>query len=112
MAVEDQIISEGIGIVWVLQENSGFQAGTAEDCARFFYDQNQSSAGLCVGDGESQPTARIFDTSNFAVGRGFDILIRKSDMRLIYVTTHGTPGGNDNLTGAELLAEMRTAIGR
>ena len=53
------------------------------------------------------PTAGVFDNSPFAVGRGFDILVRRSDMRILWVSTHGTPTGNDNLTGQQVLEEIR-----
>lgn len=107
MEVEEQLIAEGVAPIWVLQEDTSFNAGTAEACTQVFHGQYGSNQGWCVGDGESEPNARIFDRSDLAQGRGFDILVRRSDMRIIFATSHGTPRGNENLTGDELLAEIR-----
>lgn len=104
--VEEQIIAEGVQIIWVLQEDSSFKPGTAGACRTFMASQ-MSNAGLCVGDGETQPNARVFDMSSFAIGRGFDVLVRRSDMQIIYTTTHGTPSGNDNVSGEQLLDEIK-----
>lgn len=109
--LEEQIIALGIQLVWVLQETTSFAAGNATQC-RDYVRQRGSDKGLCVGDGQTMPTARVFDSSPFTVRRGFDMLVRKSDMTILYATSHGTPGGNDNKTGAELLAEIRRITGR
>jgi hypothetical protein len=99
---EDNIIAEGVQVIWVLEFNQSFVPGTALDC-RNFVDGQGSDKGLCAGDGETQPTAGIFDSSPFSVGRGIDMLVRRADMEIVFAAAHGTPGGNDNYTGQELL---------
>ena len=107
--VEDEIIAEGAQIIWVLEANRFGQPGTAEDC-RAFMSGRGSTRGICVGDSQTMPTAGVWDRSPFAIGRGFDLLMRRSEMRIDWVSTHGTPGGNDNLTGEEVLAEVRRYV--
>ena len=104
--MEEAILAERTQIIWVLEEDTSFVAGTAASCRSFVVSKG-SDQGLCVGDGQTEPTAGVFDASGFALGRGFDIIVRRSDMRILFSTSHGTPRGNDNLTGAELLAELR-----
>ena len=104
--VEQNFISSGIQIIWVLQQDGSFKAGTAEGCRQFMKGQG-SSHGLCVGDGETQPNPKVFDMSNLAKGRGFDLLVRRSDMVITFTTTHGTPSGNENLTGQQLLEKIQ-----
>lgn len=58
------------------------------------------------------PNPGTFDNSPFALARGFDIIVRRSDMRIVWVSTHGTTSGNDNLTGAQVLTEVRRITGR
>lgn len=109
--VEASIIAEGIQIVWVLEADTSFRPGTAEACRAFMQSQ-RSAAGWCVGDGQTEPTAGTFDRSPFSIQRGFDMLVRRSDMTILYTTSHGTPSGNQNLTGDQLLAELRRVLGR
>lgn len=106
MQVEDEIAAEGVQIIWVLEKSSSFADGTAAECRRVLGNA-MSTQGLCVGDGQTQPTPGVFDTSDLSIARGFDIVVRRSDMQIIYHTTHGTPSGNENLTGQELLDAIR-----
>ena len=64
------------------------------------------SVGWCVGDDQTNPGDRAFDSSPFAIGRGFDLIVPRSSMAVEFVSTHGTPEGNENLTGAEVLEEV------
>lgn len=41
---------------------------------------------------------------------GFDFIVPRSTMRIEYVTTHGTPSGNDNLTGDDILAAVQEVL--
>lgn len=111
MQIENDIEALDIRIVWVLEQNRSFQAGTADSC-RTFVRSIGSMRGLCVGDGQTEPTPGVFDNSPFSVRRGFDMLVRRSDMQIVWTTNHGTPGGNDNLSAAELLMQIRAAVGR
>ncbi len=109
--VEEQIIAAGAQLVWVLEQDANFNPGTATSC-RNYVDSQGSNAGICVGDGETQPTPGVWDRSPFARGRGIDLIVRRSDMRVIWVSTHGTPAGNENLTGEQVLEEVRRITGR
>ncbi len=104
--VEEDILAEGVQIIWVLEANRQAQAGTAVGC-RGFMDGSGSDKGICVGDGQTMPTARAWDMSDVAIRRGFDLLVRRNEMQVLWTSTHGTPGGNENLTGADVLAEVR-----
>lgn len=94
----------------MLEQDGAFQPGTASSCATFKASMG-SDKGWCVGDGQTMPNPGTFDDSPFAIGRGFDILMRRDEMRILWMTTDGTPGGNENLAAAALLAEIRQAAG-
>lgn len=108
--IEEDLLAENVEIIWVLEQDTSFVDGTAQAC-RTFVNGRGSDKGWCVGDGQTLPTAGEFDDSPFSVARGFDMLVRKSDMKIIWTTNHGTPGGNENLSSAELLAAIRQALG-
>ena len=105
MQVEQQILDAGAEIIWVLEANSFGQPGTAQTC-RDFVDSQGSTLGWCVGDGDTMPNPGTFDNSPFSIGRGFDIIVPRGSMTIEYTTSHGTPNGNENITGEELLAEI------
>jgi len=84
--------------------------GTAESC-RSTIDFLGSDTGWCVGDSETEPEPGTFDDSPFSIGRGFDMIVTRSDMRIGYTTSHGTPGGNENLDGDEILAAVESLVG-
>lgn len=106
MDVEEQIIAEGAEIIWVLEANAFLQPGTAQEC-RSIVNGLGSQTGWCVGDGETLPMSGVFDNSPFSVSRGFDIIVVRSTMEIVYSTSHGTPQGNENITGADLLAQVQ-----
>lgn len=103
----------GIQIIWMLQEDRSFSPGDATTC-RGIMDSRGATSGLCVGDGQTMgqtvPSMSTFNDSPFAIGRGYDMLISRSDMIIRDVSTHGTPAGNDNLTGPELVERLRMVI--
>ena len=99
--MEDNILAEGAQIIWVLEADTSLSPGTAIAC-RNYVDGKGSEKGICVGDGETAPFAGIFDDSPFSVGRGFDMIVRRSDMEIVFASSHGSPGGNDNYSGADL----------
>ena len=66
-----------------------------------------SDQGWCVGDSETMPEAFVFKNSPFASRRGTDVLVRRSDMTILFAADHGTPSGNDNLNGQQLLQVVR-----
>ena len=69
-----------------------------------------STLGWCVGDSETMPLAGAFDESPFSVERGFDIIVPRGGMDIRYTTSHGTVPGNENISGAELLAEVEAVV--
>ena len=85
------------------------QSGTAEVC-RAWMDDRGSESGLCVGDGETESQADVWDESPFSVGRGFDIIVDRLSMEIVYVTTSGTGNLDKNPDGAELLAAVEAAV--
>ena len=111
--IEDQFLAAGAQIIWVLEQTSTFQPGTAENC-RAFVESRGSRAGYCVGDSQTMnqmiPSMSTWDDAPFAIGRGFDLIVMRRDMVIRDVSTHGTPGGNENLTGAGLLESVRAVL--
>ena len=107
--VEEQIVDEGVEIIWVLEQDMFFLPGRAATCQAFVRGEG-SQHGLCVGDGETIPQAGVFNDSPFASGRGFDMLVRLSDMRVVFHTDHGSGPENDNLSGDAVLAAIRAQI--
>lgn len=114
--VEDDIIAAGAEIIWVLEADALGVAGTAQSCMDFFdafpstYNGLTVDHGWCVGDAQTQPVSGTFDDSPFSIGRGFDIIVPRTTMEVVYTTNHGTPAGNENPTGAEVLAEIQAVI--
>lgn len=107
--VENQIVFAGAEIIWVLEQDTQVRPGTADLCEA---DMKALGAGTgwCVGDAETQPEAGVFDTSPFSVARGFDIVVPRETMRIEWATSHGTPNGNENLSGAEVLAKVEEIL--
>ena len=104
--VETELEAAGAAIIWVLEQGPTFEDGTANAC----YDtlsELGATRGWCVGDDQTKPSADVWDESEFSVGRGFDLIVPRRTMRIEYSTSHGTPSGNDNLTGADVLAEVQ-----
>lgn len=106
MEVEQQIIDAGAEIIWVLEQNAFLQPGTAQEC-RTIMNGLGSQLGWCVGDSETIPTPGVFDNSPFSQARGFDIIVVRETMQLVFSTSHGTPQGNENISGEELLAQIQ-----
>jgi hypothetical protein len=69
-----------------------------------------ASTGWCVGDGQTRPEAGTWDESPFSIGRGFDIVVPRATMTIDYTTTHGTPAGNENPEGTDVLAAVREIV--
>jgi hypothetical protein len=111
--VEEDFIAAGAQIIWVLTETMSFEGGTATNC-RAFLNSRMSDQGWCVGDsqteGQTVPSDTTWADSPFAIGRGYDVIVSRRDMRIRDVATHGTPLGNDNLTGPELLARVQAVL--
>lgn len=105
-------MDEGVEIIWVLESlSTPRNGGTAEECLEAMDELGNPGVGWCVGDGDTRPTARAFDDSPFSIGRGFDMIVPRSSMVIEYTTSHGTPSGNENITGKDVLAEVQRVVG-
>lgn len=104
--VEQQIVDAGAEVIWILAQDGFGTPGTAQSC-RNFMDSQGSELGWCVGDGQTAPTAEAFMDSPFGNGKGFDMVVVRETMEVVFVTSHGIGGGFENLTGEELLAEIQ-----
>lgn len=110
MADAEQEISEaGAEIIWVLEQDYSFDPGTAEAC-RSIMDRLESTVGWCVGDDETEPKSGTFDKSPFSEARGFDIIVPRGSMEIVWTSSHGTPSGNENLSGEEVLEAVREVV--
>lgn len=110
MQAEQEIVDAGAQIIWVLEENSSGQIGTATDCRRFM-DGKDSAEGWCVGDGQTRPTPAAFDDSPLGPSRGFDMIVDRRSMQVVFTSTHGSGASDMNLNGSELLAEVQRIVG-
>ncbi len=113
--VEDDIVAAGAEIIWVLEQDVSGVDGTMQSCMDFMDDVGvlagvPADKGWCVGDSQTMPVPGTFDDSPFSVARGFDIIVVRETMEIVFTTNHGTPSGNDNLTGADVLAEVEAVI--
>ena len=103
---QDNFLEAGAEIIWVLEQSPFFDAGTAERCATDIQSYG-GTTGWCVGDGQTQPLPGTFDKSPFSVQRGFDMIVVRETMEIVYSTSHGTEAGNENLNGEAVLEEVR-----
>ncbi len=81
----------------------------ADDC-RGTMDFLGSDDGWCVGDGQTVPTPGTFDNSPFSVNRGFDMVVDRQSMEIVWEGNHGTGGGQDNPSAADVLAAVEAAV--
>lgn len=107
---EDAIVAAGAQIFWVLEADSRQTPGTAALCMDVMDDLGSEDQGWCVGDGQTEPMAGVFDDSPFSVNRGFDMITTREAMEVIWVSNHGSPSGNENLDGKDILAAVEAAV--
>ena len=82
---EDAILAAGAQIIWVTTEDSGFAPATSEFAHQYYGTTIGSAVGYRVGDGETQPTPGIFDSSPFITSnRGFVMLVRRSNLEILF----------------------------
>ncbi len=105
------IEAAGARIVWVLEDDITGASGTADTCDASMTELGVGAIGLCVGDGQTEPFPDTFDDSPFSVGRGFDLLVVRETMEIVWSSSHGSPSGNDNPTGDEVLDRVREVVG-
>ncbi|MEN0061094.1 MAG: hypothetical protein AAGA48_03035 [Myxococcota bacterium] len=105
MGIEDEIVAAGAEIIWIDQGNGA----TAQECYERFQNQD-STKGWCVGDGETLPVAGTFDNSPLAVNRGFDIIVDRRSMTIVWDSSHGSTAGNDNPSAQDVLEAVQAAV--
>ncbi|MCB9686668.1 MAG: hypothetical protein H6738_23665 [Alphaproteobacteria bacterium] len=108
--VEDEIVAEGAEIIWVLEQDQSLNDGTVDLCLSVMDALGSLDQGWCVGDGETQPVPGTFDDSPFSVYRGFDMIVPRSTMEIVWTSSHGSPSGNENLEGADVVEAVRAAV--
>jgi hypothetical protein len=110
--LDDEIEDAGAGIVWVLEADSSGTAGTADLCVGVMEVLGAPDRGWCVGDGQTAPVPGTFDDSPFSVARGFDMIVPRDTMEILWTSSHGSPSGNDNIDGQGILDAVRDITGR
>lgn len=106
---EDELLAAGAEILWILEADSHGTPGTMDLCSSTMDDLG-SAAGWCLGDAQTQPVARVFDESPFSVDRGFDMIVSRQTMEILWVSSHGSPSGNENLDGLEVVNAVEQAV--
>jgi len=69
-----------------------------------------SDDGWCLGDGQTQPTPGTFDNSPFSINRGFDMIVERATMEIVWENSHGTGSGQDNPTAQDVLDAVEAAV--
>lgn len=109
--LDDEIRDAGAAILWVLEADSGGTAGTADLCGEVMDVLGDPDQGWCVGDAQTEPAPGTFDQSPFSVYRGFDMIVPRDTMEILWTSSHGTPAGNDNIDGQDVLDAVREIAG-
>lgn len=107
----EDIEAAGARILWVLEEDVSGAPGTAASCDASMTELGVGPVGWCVGDGQTEPVPGTFDDSPFSVDRGFDMIVVRQTMQIVWSSSHGSPAGNDNPSGDEVLDRVRQVIG-
>ena len=100
----------GAQIVWVLEQGPNVEPGTAELCDEVMTELGSGPVGICVGDAETEPVPGVWDASPFSQYRGFDIVLPRQTMEILWSSSHGTPSGNENLSGKQVLDAVRQVV--
>ena len=108
--LEDAITDAGAQVLWVLEADVNQTPGTVESCMDVMDDLGSERHGWCVGDGETQPTPGTFDDSPFSDKRGFEMIVARRTMEVLWSSSHGSPSGNENLDGDDVLAAVEDAV--
>ncbi len=113
MAEYDQDFeSAGAQVIWVLEADASQTPGTVESCMDVMDDLGSPTAGWCVGDGQTLPRAGTFDDSPFSEKRGFEMIVSRETMEVLWSSSHGSTSGNENLDGDDVLAAVEDAVAK
>ena len=107
--IQTDFTDAGAQLIWVLEQDFDGEPGTASECIEALH-RIDVTEGWCVGDAQTIPEAGLFDDSPFSVGRGFDIIVSRKTMVVEFTTNHGTPSGNDNPSGEDVLEAVKDVI--
>jgi hypothetical protein len=108
--LEADIVDAGAEIIWVLEQSQFAEPGTAELCVEVLGLLGSVDKGWCVGDSQTGPESYAFDESEIAMQRGFDLIVDRTTMEIVWTSTHGTPSGNENLDGEAVLAAVKESV--
>lgn len=109
--IDEDFETAGAQIIWVLEQDPSFGDGTAENCIATM-EELGATTGWCVGDDETLPEADVWDDSDLANNRGFDIIVPRDTMVIEWVSTHGTGPADENPDAEDVLAEVQALLGR
>ena len=93
----------------MLEQTAFGGSPNSADC-RSTMDFLGSDTGWCVGDGSTVPTPGTFDNSPFSINRGFDMIVERESMEIVWENSHGTGSGQDNPSAADVLAAVEDAV--
>lgn len=103
--MEDELAAAGARVIWVLNENISFQLASSQDAQNYYRDTIVSERGVAVGDAETSPDVGAFnETPIITSGRGFVMVVRRSDMQVTYSVNYSSSSAN------ELLAQVQAAV--
>ncbi len=102
--IEAQFTAENVQLIWVLNENSSFQLASSQEAEHYYRDTIASEIGIAVGDSETSPDSGAFNSTPIITsGRGFVMVVRRSDMQVTYSVNYSSTNA------AGLLAEATAA---
>lgn len=109
---DEDFQAAGAQLIWVLEADASQTPGTVDSCTSVMDELGNPSVGWCVGDGQTMPTPGSFDDSPFSEKRGFEMIVARQTMEVLWSSSHGSTAGNDNLDGADVLEAVEDAVGK
>lgn len=107
---DEDFENAGAQLIWVLEADASQTPGTVESCTEVMDELGDPSRGWCVGDGQTLPSAGAFDDSPFSEKRGFEMIVSRETMEVLWDSSHGSTSGNENLDGDDVLAAVEDAV--
>lgn len=98
----------GAEIIWVLEEDRDSQPGTVGGCMEVMDVLGSPSVGWCVGDGQTEPEAGVFDDAEVSIYQGFDMIVERRTMRIAFARSHGDSSAP--FSAGELLGAVRGVV--
>jgi hypothetical protein len=107
---DEELENAGAQVIWVLEADASQTPGTVESCTDVMDELGDPKTGWCVGDGQTLPSAGSFDDSPFSEKRGFEMIVSRQTMEVLWSSSHGSTSGNENLDGDDVLAAVEAAV--